>query len=89
MLSSTAIERLLQRKMASIFQSRREKDREERQGLLATPVYPTVEKVPVRIPKGITTLLLIGSWYFSNIGVLLLNKYLLSIYGFKYPIFLT
>ncbi|GAQ80658.1 Nucleotide-sugar transporter family protein [Klebsormidium nitens] len=75
--------------MASIFQSRREKDREERQGLLATPDYPTVEKVPVRIPKGITTLLLIGSWYFSNIGVLLLNKYLLSIYGFKYPIFLT
>ena len=35
------------------------------------------------------TLSLIGSWYFSNIGVLLLNKYLLSNYGFKYPIFLT
>eukprot|EP01018_Ginkgo_biloba_P029232 Gb_35221 [translate_table: standard] len=32
---------------------------------------------------------LIISWYFSNIGVLLLNKYLLSNYGFKYPIFLT
>lgn len=32
---------------------------------------------------------LIGSWYFSNIGVLLLNKYLLSNYGFKFPIFLT
>ncbi|KAG5238300.1 sugar phosphate/phosphate translocator [Salix suchowensis] len=32
---------------------------------------------------------LIASWYFSNIGVLLLNKYLLSNYGFKYPIFLT
>ncbi|KAH7288841.1 hypothetical protein KP509_31G046300 [Ceratopteris richardii] len=32
---------------------------------------------------------LVGSWYFSNIGVLLLNKYLLSNYGFKYPIFLT
>lgn len=32
---------------------------------------------------------LIISWYSSNIGVLLLNKYLLSNYGFKYPIFLT
>jgi hypothetical protein len=75
--------------MASIFQSRKDKDRDEREGLLATPTYTSVEKVPVKIPKGITTLLLIGCWYFSNIGVLLLNKYLLSIYGFKYPIFLT
>lgn len=32
---------------------------------------------------------LVVSWYASNIGVLLLNKYLLSNYGFKYPIFLT
>ncbi|CAL9165746.1 unnamed protein product [Musa hybrid cultivar] len=32
---------------------------------------------------------LVASWYSSNIGVLLLNKYLLSNYGFKYPIFLT
>nr|XP_043609891.1 probable sugar phosphate/phosphate translocator At5g05820 [Erigeron canadensis] len=32
---------------------------------------------------------LVLSWYISNIGVLLLNKYLLSNYGFKYPIFLT
>lgn len=32
---------------------------------------------------------LIGAWYISNIGVLLLNKYLLSNYGFRYPIFLT
>lgn len=31
----------------------------------------------------------IAGWYGSNIGVLLLNKYLLSIYGFKYPAFLT
>ncbi|CAL5322598.1 unnamed protein product [Camellia sinensis] len=35
------------------------------------------------------TIGLVGSWYSSNIGVLLLNKYLLSNYGFKYPIFLT
>jgi len=32
---------------------------------------------------------LVAAWYSSNIGVLLLNKYLLSTYGFKYPIFLT
>lgn len=32
---------------------------------------------------------LVSAWYSSNIGVLLLNKYLLSNYGFKYPIFLT
>lgn len=28
-------------------------------------------------------------WYSSNIGVLLLNKFLLSNYGLKFPIFLT
>lgn len=32
---------------------------------------------------------IVGAWYASNIGVLLLNKYLLSIYGYRYPIFLT
>lgn len=32
---------------------------------------------------------LVAAWYLSNIGVLLLNKYLLSNYGFRYPIFLT
>ncbi|KMZ57534.1 Nucleotide-sugar transporter family protein [Zostera marina] len=37
----------------------------------------------------VLTALIIGGWYFSNIGVLLLNKYLLSVYGYKYPIFLT
>jgi drug/metabolite transporter (DMT)-like permease len=36
-----------------------------------------------------TTAGFILSWYFSNIGVLLLNKYLLSIYGYRFPIFLT
>ncbi|KAF3501113.1 hypothetical protein F2Q69_00045493 [Brassica cretica] len=35
------------------------------------------------------TMGIVASWYSSNIGVLLLNKYLLSNYGFKYPIFLT
>ncbi|XP_057838341.2 probable sugar phosphate/phosphate translocator At3g11320 isoform X1 [Cryptomeria japonica] len=37
----------------------------------------------------IFTIALVIFWYSSNIGVLLLNKYLLSNYGFKYPIFLT
>jgi len=32
---------------------------------------------------------IIAIWYGANIGVLLLNKYLLSVYGFKYPVFLT
>ncbi|KAK3014645.1 hypothetical protein RJ639_008713 [Escallonia herrerae] len=32
---------------------------------------------------------LIALWYASNIGVLLLNKFLLSNYGFRFPIFLT
>lgn len=37
----------------------------------------------------ILTAAIIASWYLSNIGVLLLNKYLLSYYGYRYPIFLT
>ncbi|ERN05166.1 probable sugar phosphate/phosphate translocator At5g04160 isoform X1 [Amborella trichopoda] len=44
----------------------------------------------MRIPKNslfISSLII--CWYSSNIGVLLLNKYLLSNYGFRYPIFLT
>lgn len=32
---------------------------------------------------------MLGRRYASNIGILLTNKYLLSNYGFKYPIFLT
>ncbi|KAK4272502.1 hypothetical protein QN277_021054 [Acacia crassicarpa] len=32
---------------------------------------------------------LVTLWYSSNIGVILLNKYLLSTYGFRFPIFLT
>lgn len=42
-----------------------------------------------KVPTSFSTVGLIVSWYFSNIGVLLLNKYLLSNYGFKFPIFLT
>ncbi|XP_061336649.1 probable sugar phosphate/phosphate translocator At3g11320 [Gastrolobium bilobum] len=36
-----------------------------------------------------STIGVVISWYSSNIGVLLMNKYLLSNYGFKYPVFLT
>ncbi|GMJ00800.1 UDP-uronic acid transporter 3 [Hibiscus trionum] len=39
--------------------------------------------------RSLFTIGLIAAWYSSNIGVLLLNKFLLSNYGFKYPIFLT
>ncbi|KAL6980640.1 hypothetical protein U1Q18_022278 [Sarracenia purpurea var. burkii] len=35
------------------------------------------------------TIGLVTSWYSTNIAILLLNKYLLSNYGFSYPIFLT
>lgn len=35
------------------------------------------------------TIMVIISWYSSNIGVLLMNKYLLTNYGYKYPVFLT
>lgn len=43
----------------------------------------------MKVSNRMFTIGLISSWYTSNIGVLLLNKYLLSNYGFKYPIFLT
>lgn len=43
----------------------------------------------MKTPSRLFTIGLVSSWYSSNIGVLLLNKYLLSNYGFKYPIFLT
>nr|GMC89936.1 probable sugar phosphate/phosphate translocator At5g04160 [Ipomoea batatas]GMD00238.1 probable sugar phosphate/phosphate translocator At5g04160 [Ipomoea batatas]GME21414.1 probable sugar phosphate/phosphate translocator At5g04160 [Ipomoea batatas] len=39
--------------------------------------------------QALFVLTLILLWYSSNIGVLLLNKYLLSNYGFAFPIFLT
>ncbi|KAE9598756.1 hypothetical protein Lal_00022399 [Lupinus albus] len=51
-----------------------------------------IEENPVPKMKGSNrffTTGLVAAWYSSNIGVLLLNKYLLSNYGFKYPIFLT
>ncbi|KAK7290103.1 hypothetical protein RIF29_04285 [Crotalaria pallida] len=69
-------------------------------GAISLPHGWSLEKVsedkikqdPVPKMKGTTrffTIGLVAAWYSSNIGVLLLNKYLLSNYGFKYPIFLT
>ncbi|TKY47110.1 sugar phosphate/phosphate translocator [Spatholobus suberectus] len=43
----------------------------------------------VSISGKLFTVGLISFWYASNIGVLLLNKYLLSNHGFRFPIFLT
>ena len=31
----------------------------------------------------------IACWYTANVGVLLLNKYILSVYGFRFPVFMT
>uniref|UniRef100_A0A061RBV7 Putative sugar phosphate phosphate translocator n=1 Tax=Tetraselmis sp. GSL018 TaxID=582737 RepID=A0A061RBV7_9CHLO len=39
--------------------------------------------------RPLMTAFTIVAWYSSNIGVILLNKYVLSFYNFKYPIFLT
>ncbi|KAD4384721.1 hypothetical protein R6Q59_011131 [Mikania micrantha] len=53
-----------------------------------TNIFTSISGIPFVSPA-ILTALIIASWYFSNIGVLLLNKYLLSFYGYKFPIFLT
>ncbi|CAH1430665.1 unnamed protein product [Lactuca virosa] len=51
--------------------------------------YTEMSAIKSPSPTRFFTIGLVTSWYSSNIGVLLLNKYLLSNYGFKYPIFLT
>ncbi|KAL3521169.1 hypothetical protein ACH5RR_019318 [Cinchona calisaya] len=48
-----------------------------------------MKAAPASSSSRLFTFGLVTSWYSSNIGVLLLNKYLLSNYGFRYPIFLT
>jgi drug/metabolite transporter (DMT)-like permease len=35
------------------------------------------------------SVIVVACWYSANIGVLLLNKYLLSVWGFKFPVFMT
>ncbi|CAK9173126.1 unnamed protein product [Ilex paraguariensis] len=66
---------------------------ESNEQLLDIPSTPTADvrngnNTSIFSPT-IVTAAIIASWYFSNIGVLLLNKYLLSFYGYRYPIFLT
>ncbi|KAH0904991.1 hypothetical protein HID58_044494 [Brassica napus] len=51
------------------------------------PEMPPSSSSPKKQTLFISSLILL--WYTSNIGVLLLNKFLLSNYGFKFPIFLT
>jgi len=61
------------------------------QEVIDIPPTPTGEGKYGAFPvsQTITTALIIAAWYSSNIGVLLLNKYLLSFFGYRYPIFLT
>ena len=39
--------------------------------------------------SGLLTVTVVFAWFVSNIVLLLMNKYLLSNYGFKQPVFLT
>ncbi|KAE8671563.1 putative sugar phosphate/phosphate translocator [Hibiscus syriacus] len=63
--------------------------------VLDIPVTPSADvrnniyTVGSHLSPNLLTALIIASWFISNIGVLLLNKYLLSFYGYRYPIFLT
>ncbi|CAM8885414.1 unnamed protein product [Rhodiola kirilowii] len=62
--------------------------------LLDIPTTPTADHrtasaATAFLTPNLLTAAIIASWYLSNIGVLLLNKYLLSYYGYRYPIFLT
>lgn len=45
--------------------------------------------VDMAAPSGTRTALVVAAWYSANIGVLLLNKYILTIYGFRFPVFMT
>ena len=68
------------------------KRKSPRGGFLTNPVFGKDKELDEMVAKEGSTLVTIGTigaWYFSNIGVLLLNKYLLTFYGYKYPIFLT
>mmetsp|Transcript_8266 Transcript_8266/g.24668 ORF Transcript_8266/g.24668 Transcript_8266/m.24668 type:complete len:371 (+) Transcript_8266:716-1828(+) len=45
--------------------------------------------ITVAFPSWVATLSIIVCWYASNTGLLILNKWLLSSYGFRRPVFLT
>ncbi|KAG6498292.1 probable sugar phosphate/phosphate translocator At3g11320 [Zingiber officinale] len=57
--------------------------------LLFLPFFSPSSSSSSSSSSTVFTAFIIGAWYFSNIGVLLLNKYLLTVYGFRFPIFLT
>ena len=56
----------------------------------ADPMLPQATSLP-RSPNGskLITAAVVFAWFCSNIALLLMNKYLLSNYGFKQPVFLT
>lgn len=69
----------------SMVASPQEEKKEERQPLLrgSGPVGGT------SAPSWAMTITVIVCWYASNTGLLILNKWLLSSYGFRRPVFLT
>ena len=56
--------------------------------LLVQPPPGTSQVKPV-YRATFATALVVFAWFCSNIGLLLMNKFLLSNYGFKQPVFLT
>lgn len=56
--------------------------------LLVQPPQGNSHPKPVFRAK-VATALVVFAWFCSNIGLLLMNKFLLSNYGFKQPVFLT
>lgn len=48
-----------------------------------------VRSAPSAHRHTLATAFIVAAWFSSNIGLLLMNKFLLSNYGFKQPVFLT
>ena len=59
----------------------------EAQPLLSSPA--SQQRSLLRYRARAVTSAIVFAWFCSNIGLLLMNKYLLSNYGFKQPVFLT
>ena len=59
--------------------------------LESTPLLQQAEQQtgPAAHKARLITAVVVFAWFCSNIGLLLMNKYLLSNYGFKQPVFLT
>ena len=54
---------------------------------LLRPIFHFIQPLPVT--ARLTTSAVVCAWFGCNIGLLLMNRYLLSNYGFRQPIFLT